>query len=448
MFFAAALLCRAAPAVAQNPPAAGQSPAGELRLSEPKSGDLEKQRAEFQGVQDTLAQSEAQRKKIQAEIDSFQNDRAKLTAALIDARQKIDAAENAASAAEERLTTLAASEAAIRKSLDGRREILGSVLAALQRMGRKPPPALLTQPEDVLRAIRASMLLGAVLPQLRAETEALASDLQDLVSLRASIVAEKAKLAQEVETRRNERARLEALVAARQKAIGEAQEALAAESRRAEILAGQAANLRDLIGKMESELASARAAAEKARQADAAQAKQSEQEVEEARKKFASLPQRDPARLTPAIAFAEAKGLLSLPANGSVIKYFGAPSDFGGAEKGLSLATRPQAIVSSPCDGYIAFAGPWRSYGQLLIVNAGGGYYVVLAGLARVDVAVGQFVLAGEPVGSMGDGAAKTAATIAIGAAQPVLYVEFRKDGAAIDPGPWWAKSDNMRVRG
>ena len=199
---------------------------------------------------------------------------------------------------------------------------------------------------------------------------------------------------------------------------------------------------------METELDSARKAAEEARKADEARARLTQEQIEEAKKRFAEAPQRDPARLAPAIAFADAKGMLSLPAQGAIIKYFGAPSDFGGVEKGLSLATRPNAIVSAPSDGYIAFSGPWRSFGQLLIINAGGGYYVVLAGLARVDVAVGQFVLAGEPVGNMGDGTAKTAAAIAIGATQPVLYVEFRKDGAAVDPGPWWSKSEMQRVRG
>jgi septal ring factor EnvC (AmiA/AmiB activator) len=83
-----------------------------------------------------------------------------------------------------------------------------------------------------------------------------------------------------------------------------------------------------------------------------------------------------------------------------------------------------------------------------LIINGGGGYYVVLAGLSQVNVVVGQFVLAGEPVATMGDGSAKTAAAIAIGAAQPILYVEFRKDGVAIDPGPWWAKAEQEKVRG
>lgn len=415
---------------------------------DPKTADLEARRQAYQGVQDILTQSEEQRKKIEAEIASYQNDRAALATALIDAKKKIDEAEAASAETQNRLDTLTGSEAAIRRSLDSRRDVLVAVLASLQRMGRKPPPALLAQPQDVLRAIRASMLLGAVLPELRAETEALAGDLQDLVSLRASIATERADLARQIETRRNERARLEALIEARQKSIGAAQEALAAERARAQALAGQAANLKDLIARMEGELDSARKAADQARKADEDRARLTEEQAAEAKARFANTPQRDPARLAPAIAFADAKGMLALPAAGNVIKYYGAPSEFGGVEKGLSLATRPRAIVSAPSDGYIAFSGPWRTYGQLLIVNAGGGYYVVLAGLARVDVAVGQFVLAGEPVGVMGDGTAKTAAAVAIGATQPVLYVEFRKDGAAIDPGPWWSKSEMQRVRG
>ena len=94
------------------------------------------------------------------------------------------------------------------------------------------------------------------------------------------------------------------------------------------------------------------------------------------------------------------------------------------------------------------YAAPYRTYGQLLIVNAGDGYYLVLAGMERTSVAVGQFVLAGEPVGVMGDGATRTASAVAIGASQPILYVEFRKDGAPIDPSPWWAKPEIKKVRG
>ena len=131
-----------------------------------------------------------------------------------------------------------------------------------------------------------------------------------------------------------------------------------------------------------------------------------------------------------------------------VARRYGASDGAGGKEKGVSFGARENGVVVAPSDGWVLFSGPYRSYGQLLIISAGDGYYVIMAGMARTNVTAGQFVLAGEPVASMGDGAARTAATIAIGASQPILYVEFRKDGASIDPGPWWAMSDSRKVGG
>ena len=85
------------------------------------------------------------------------------------------------------------------------------------------------------------------------------------------------------------------------------------------------------------------------------------------------------------------------------------------------------------------YAGEFRSYGQILIINGGGGYHVLLAGLSQIDVQVGQFVLAGEPIGVM-VAAPKTTSTKSQDIA-PVLYVEFRKNQRPIDPGPWWAET-------
>ena len=155
---------------------------------------------------------------------------------------------------------------------------------------------------------------------------------------------------------------------------------------------------------------------------------------------------RDAPRLAPAVAFASAKGALPLPVNGVKVKDYGAADKFGGSEKGLSIATRSSAQVTAPCDGWVVYAGPFRSYGQLLILNAGGGYHVLLAGMERISVDLGQFVLTGEPVAVMGGGT--QAAAIALGSSQPILYVEFRKDGTPVDPGPWWAATDSEKVRG
>ena len=156
---------------------------------------------------------------------------------------------------------------------------------------------------------------------------------------------------------------------------------------------------------------------------------------------------KDPARLSPAIAFASAKGLFAFPVNGAKIRDFGGSDGAGGVEKGISLATRAGAQVTTPCDGWVVYAGPFRSYGQLLILNAGGGYHVLIAGMERISVNIGQFVLTGEPVATMGS-TSQVASILATNASQPVLYVEFRKDGTPIDPGPWWAANEGEKVRG
>ena len=413
----------------------------------PPRSDIPGTQFQLRGVEDTIDASAQQRRKIEIEIETIRSDRARLASALLDTGAKVRDGETRASAIEQRLELLTGSEEAIRRSLDSRRGVIAEVLAALQRMGRKPPPAVLVQPEDMLSAIRTSILLGAVLPEMRAETEALGADLAEMVRLKKSIGEESDGLKLALASLSGERDRLSALVNARQSAQNDAEKALEAERGRAMELGKEAASLKDLIGRMETEVASAAKGAEEARKADAERARQADLDAAGIAAKALN-PQHDPARLAPALAFADTKGTLVLPAAGAISKAFGTSDGFGGTEKGLSIATWSKASVLSPSDGWIAYSGPYRSYGQLLIINAGNGYYVVLAGMEKIDVAVGQFVLGGEPVATMGDGSVKTAATLAIGAAKPILYIEFRKDGTAIDPGPWWAKSQNEKARG
>ncbi|MGD0720448.1 MAG: peptidoglycan DD-metalloendopeptidase family protein [Roseiarcus sp.] len=403
--------------------------------------DKSLQEMQLRGVEDTMRASDEQRRRIEADIESIRADRAKLSAALIDVTARVQEAERQIEAANGRLATLTGSETALRRSLDSRRGVIADVLAVLQRMGRRPPPAILVRPRDMTEAIRAAMLLGSVLPDLKAETLALAQDLDELAGLRRSIAAETETLAQRVQALAKDKERLTALIVARQNSQADAEQALGAQKDRAAELARQAATLKELIARMESEVGPAKAAAEAARAADEAAAA-------EVLTRAAAAGRKDPARLRPALAFAEARGQIPLPVAGAIVKTFGAPDGYGGLEKGVSIATPAAATVASPIDGWIAFSGPYRTYGQLLIINASGGYYLVLAGMDRINVGVGQFVLAGEPIALMGDGSARTAAAAAIGAAQPILYIELRKDGAAIDPGPWWAKTDIEKARG
>jgi murein hydrolase activator len=391
--------------------------------------ELEKVHAEQKRNADIAA-------RLKAELDAIGEDRRKLSQLLIGTAANIRLVEDRIAGTERRLGTLSGNEETIRRSLASRRAVIAEVLAALQRLGRRPPPALLVSPEDALQSVRAAILLGAVLPDMKVEVDTLVADLAELVRVRTEIAAEREVLGRDLAALSQERTRMTVLVQERQRKQTETEKALDAERGRAVQLARQADNLKDLISRIEQDIvSSARAAA--AAQAGTARG--------DPKNSLAAL--NDPGRLSPAIAFASAKGALPLPISGIRIREFGAPDGLGGTEKGLSVTSRTGAQVTAPCDGWVVYAGPFRSYGQLLILNAGGGYHVLLAGMERISVDLGQFVLTGEPVAVMGGGP-QSAAAIATGSSQPVLYIEFRKDGSPVDPSPWWAASGSEKVRG
>jgi septal ring factor EnvC (AmiA/AmiB activator) len=395
--------------------------------------DALKQRdEELKSARDQQRKSAETEAALKREIEQIGVDRSKLNQDLIDSAGRLRGVESKIAATQERLKPLDDNERSIRKSLDGRRAVIGEVLAALQRIGRRPPPALITSPEDALQSVRTAMVLGAVLPEMRHEVEALANDLSELLAVRKKIDAERDQLKAEVASLDSERARVTALVEERQKQLAEREKTLDAERARAGNLARDVDNLKDLIAKLEQGLDPATREAREAARSDS---------------RPALSAFRDPGRLVPAVAFASLRGRVPIPVNGVKLKEFGAPDGSGGAEKGLSIATRAGAQVTAPADGWVVYAGPFRSYGQLLILNVGGGYHVLLAGMERISVDLGQFVLTGEPVAVMGNGS-HIAAILATGSSQPVLYVEFRKDGVPVDPGPWWAAGEGEKVRG
>jgi septal ring factor EnvC (AmiA/AmiB activator) len=434
-------LALALPALGQEPAARHPQENDPVREAARAAAEKARREGELKAAQEALAAAAESQRRLEREIAGLKADRAKLNAALIDGTRRMRATEDRIAGLEQRIATAAGSEAAIRRSLEARRGLVVEVLAALQRMGRRPPPAVLVRPEDILAAVRTSMLLGAVLPELRSETEALAQDLAELVRLRTALAADRQALEQELADLSHEQERTAALVEARQSRLGEAERSFGSERAKASELAREAQSLKDLIDRMERDVAAAQKAADEAKKAADAQAR-------DTRERFAAAAFRDPARLAPKIPFAEARGALPMPVGGQTVRGFGDPDGVGGTTRGISISTRPHAVVASPADGWVAFAGPFRSFGRLLIINAGGGYYLLLAGVEQIRVEVGQFVLAGEPVATMGDTSSLSAGNGGVESGGPVLYVEFRKDGGSIDPGPWWAKTQGEKVRG
>src|SRR5882672_589609 len=362
------LLLSASFTAASLSPAVAQSAAPAQQATAVSPDAIKQREEELEATREQQRKAAELQQKLKADIAAIGQDRSKLNQQLIDIATQLRTVETRIGETEASLRPLDSREQQVRASLDSRRAEIVEVLAALQRAGRRTPPALLVRPEDALQSLRTAMLLSSVVPELRTRAEKLAGDLTELVTLRKTIATERDRLAVDRDKLRVDQPRLAALVEERQRQQNSIEKDMDAEGARAVALSKQVDSLQGLIAKLEQDLKSAAKAAATANL-------QGTPVALNGKPNLGGL--KDSARLSPAIAFASAKGLFALPVNGVKIREFGGSDGSGGVEKGISLSTRAGAQVTTPCDGWVVYAGPFRSYGQHLILNAGGGYHVL-----------------------------------------------------------------------
>lgn len=378
----------------------------------------EQSRENLEKIETELNQARQREDELTAQRAQINEEAARLSSKLIAGAARLQAREAQATATEFRLAKLTVKEGEINKRLVLERGKLAELLAGLQRIERSPPPALAVQPENALDAVRSAMLLGTIIPEIKQEANILARELLSLNQLRKKIAIEQTDLEQTTAKLEVERTEIERLLKAKRSAAQQTDQEIDFERQRMASLGQQAKSLQDLLAKIKKKV-------EKKKLAK--------------KIKTATVPQIKLAQLTPAIKFSKNRRALSFPVQGERIKNYGDADGFGGIVRGLSIASRSRAQVISPNDGTIVYAGTFRGYGELLIINAGEGYHVLLAGMERITTEVGQFVLAGEPIGSMGSIATRSAAVGATsGDDRPILYIEFRRNGHSLDPTPWW----------
>ncbi len=405
-----------------------------------------------------LEATQRRSKELQADVDKIGAERQRINERLVDTARLIQQSEGQLNLIESRLGDLEAQEKQLRGSLAQRQGSISSLLAAMQRMGRNPPPVMVTRREDALSMVRSAMLLAAAFPELRGQALSLADQLNDLVRVMTGIRTEGDKLRAETTRLNDARTRIASLQETKRQSLADRQQELDNVRRAAADISKSVSDLSDLISKLDKEVAERTGLgtyeeqlAEQRRQTGGATEKPGAA-AEERDTAIVLAPTEErvamltPGRIKPAMPFAQTRGLLPLPANGRRVLNYGDKTQYGSQSKGLVLETRHAAQVVSPSDGWIVYSGEFRSYGRLLIINAGGGYHILLAGLSQIDVQLGQFVLAGEPVGVMA--AAPKAAQATMQDNAPVLYVEFRKDQRPIDPDPWWMSDASRKVQG
>jgi septal ring factor EnvC (AmiA/AmiB activator) len=404
---------------------------------------------ELDAIQKQIEQSKAQQDALKAKAAQLDKEIADLQAEAIKAAHEVQDTESQVTELEDTLAALSDEEKEKSAALEIERARLTQAVLALQRLSTQPREALLFSSETPIDAARTARLLGIITPELDARARSLQSDLNELHEMREQMAQERDQLAKAVTKLAKENDRLSDLI--RKK--GQVQKSTLAESASAqnklEKLAGQAKNLQDLIERLNKAKAETGpvVAAQPPSQQVASLAPGNTNAAPTTAQRM-----QPPANLRnfPEAAKIDAKNPIFAPARGRILTHFGDPTDTGGASKGLVLETRPGAQIVAPFDGRIAFEGPFRSYGQILIIEHGGGYHTVLAGLDRVDAVVGQWLLAGEPVGSMAPVGAPQGSGDVSPAGRPKLYLELRRNGQPVDPVPWFStaeiKNDSQAV--
>lgn len=393
------LLCLAAPASAQTPPdpEALEALQAQEREAEAKQAEIEKNRAATQ-----------------AEID-------KLRTQLVDIGRKTRASEASVAELTRDLDTLREEKTALESMIFGDKAALSKMLAALQRIEHNPPPALLTRPGDAAQAAQAAAMLSTISKDLKTRAQTLALRLTALETVVTDMTVKLTALGEseaELAARQSEIAKLIREKERLAKRLSKDRDIAAA---RAAKLAAQSQDLRDLINRFENT--------------------HTEVPVQSAPPTASGIPvPRMKPRpglpsqpFIPAVGvdrFAEARGAIQPPVEGTILHRYGAVVD-GAKTKGLTLSTAPNAQVLAPFSGRIDFAGQFKGHGHVIILNVGEGYVLLLTGMGETYVKKGDMVLSGEPVGLM---PFNTGRAVNAG---PSFYIEIRKDKAPIDPKPW-----------
>ncbi len=378
------------------------------------NNDDEKQAQEkLEKIQSQIEATAAEKNSHQEQVNAAEEAVAEITQQMINLGTTIQLTEDNATRLEARIKTLESEEIEKSTALNNRQEELAELLAALERLSRRPAVLALLQPGEAVSTARSASVMSTIVPEVNSKADSLRNELKALTVIQNTLITERADLDQNLANLTDNRRQLSQLVLNREREIQSINLALRRDEKKLQDLGNEAKSLQELLAKID----------ERNKRLNAFAAPNIKPNRPANNNSTRTLPR--PPR-TSGRNFAASKGLIPYPASGSVISKFG---DQNGAleARGIQIRGRSGGQVISPYDGQIVFTGPFRNYGNLLIIEHGEGYHSLLAGLGQIYGAPGQWVLTGEPVGVLEDDNADPAP----------LYLELRQRGEAIDPLPW-----------
>lgn len=351
---------------------------------------------------------------------------------------RIQASEDALTRAEARIAMLDRRRAAQRAKLASKQREVAHLLAALQTLSRRPVALAVVRPDSVAETAHVQALLDAVLPTLRTRTATLRNEIARLNQVRDALTTEQRHHRQVRAALARDRQALADLQQAQRRERDRFETAAAIEGERAQALAANARDLRDLIGQLDAQ---ARLRAQlamlpgprlrPARTGTTASLRPPSPPPSRVQARAQSQPLSPTEAGAPPSRFRLQR--LRMPVRGELVESFGSTNDAGVRAKGLSLRPRGGAQVVAPAGGRVVFAGPFRTYDRIVIIDNGGGMLTLLAGLDEIAARVGDRLAAGSPVGRMP-------------ADNPRFYLEIRAGGEPVDPLPLLVNAQSRRT--
>ena len=307
--------------------------------------------------------------------------------------------------------------AVTRQQLEGQRSALAQIIMAKQRLDRVPAQALLLRPSAPIDMARSFELLQKAIPEVSGQAAEIKATFGRLEALRQTQVLQENNLISEQAALKARQDKLEAALKERQTLLTQTKTEQQSSNRKSRELAGQAKDLHDLLERV------ARNAALKA-QTDQAE-----------KQHTVSEPDTGPEPVAQALKsladwFGRVKAKLRLPVTGNVATGYGQGLAGGGQSQGLTIKAAPGAIVTAPADGIVRFAGPFRQYKLLVILQHSNGEHSLLGGMQELYTRTGAKVAAGEPLGKL----PSTDKLAGDSTATASLYYEKRRNGKAVDP--------------
>lgn len=357
---------------------------------------------ELAAIEEKVKAEKERQDNLRKEAEKLESGMKGLKTNLINATLTVQKQERALQGIQEQLDDLQTQKTTMEDGLDKQKLSLANLIVAMERIRRLPPETLIARPDAPLETAQAATIMGSVMPEINKRAEALKTKLETLSKIENDLNERKAELEDKTEKLKTDKEKMDALVAERAQTLKSTQSKVAAKDVEIASLTKEAKDFRDLIQKIERK-----------KREEAKQAKKK-------RKIFNDEDFKEDKDSSPKGAFTTlAAG--RAPVSGIVKTGYGDTDDIGATSKGLTYQSRAGSVVVAPLAGAVRYAGNFRNYGKIILIEHKNKFHSLIAGLGKLDTFVGQRVDAGEPIGTLPNDTGR-------------LYYELRYQGDPVNP--------------